>query len=132
MTKAILISPLAIIPAFVFVCTFMAIYEFFTEGSVQLAMNHFNNEIFVVAAFGLPYVYALVIFYGLPAYYLLKRRKMYNLKNILIAAIVPVVLLSLTLSVLDGLSLNVIFVLLGFSLISASVAYVFWLFAPSH
>ena len=134
MIKAILISPLAVVPAFVLVCVFQAAYELFTEGSIQQSVNSFNNGIFVIAVFGPLYAYVLTIFYGLPVYYLLKRKNRYNLKNILIAAVFPVVLLFLVTSILDGLpSLSIIFTFLGFfSVFSVGVAYVFWTLAPKH
>jgi len=130
MIKAILISPITVIPAFVFMCVLQGTYEFIMEGSISRAYNDFNNGFFVVSVGGWLYGFILVVFYGLPVYYLLKRKNRYSLRNILIAAICPALLLFSILPILDGFSTNAVLGFLLMAYFSGCVAYVFWLLAP--
>ena len=91
LSLAVIISPLAIIPAMLLaISIFRLIYP---EAQAELFRQYHGG--LVISFFGLLIGYGFTILYGLPMYWLLNRLKHYNLYTITTVSLVPALLFSI-------------------------------------
>lgn len=91
LSSAVVISPLAIIPAMlVAISVFRIIYP---EAQAEL-LRQFHGGL-VMSFFGLLLSYGFTVLYGLPVYWLLNRFNCYNLLTLSLASMIPALVFSL-------------------------------------
>ena len=91
LSSAVVISPLAIIPAMLLaISVFRIIYP---EAQAEL-FRQFHGGL-VISFFGLLLGYGFTLLYGLPVYWLLNKFNYYNLLTISLASLIPALLFSL-------------------------------------
>lgn len=89
--SAVLLSPLAIIPAMLLAISILR----FVYPDAQAALFRQYHGGLVMSLFGLVIAYGFTLLYGLPVYWLLNKFHRYNVFTIIVASLIPALLLSI-------------------------------------